>query len=609
MKKPTISRVWKYVSAESFIFPEMTDRYQLFFNGKSDYGICFSGGGTRSATCTVGQLRGLHSINVLERSKYIASNSGGTWGSLPYIYIEDEDLEGYFGSYTPPEELTEDLLYKVDHGDSFFSNVIDAQAVKKTLHNERTLGLGDESYSQAIADIFFRPHKDRLKNRFFTLNEESLEGIIQHNYQVSPSDFVKVAKGRPFHIANGTLHNRFIKGKNPSKDDESKSRKFHVEMTPLYAGVKVDHKKMGEYGSNIGGGYVEPFAFDSKFDGQPSLQELPLDKRDNLPLVKIKYPNEVNVDSLENMFTLADVMGVSGSAPTSFDPSVKYKGKKTTFLKRALKKLAVHKIAKLSDGLIGGVATKTVVLVVKGIAHLVDSLPEMFHFSPLDIDEESIIPVEYNIGDGGPVDDIALMPLLARKVPKIICFCNVQTKVISKKQRRFKFENLDKDVLSLFGVKKIKRKSSLKNIKNRGFQQVFDSGDLDKMKSAFTKAFKNGEPLVYEGEHKVIGNTHFGIPASKEGQKVKILWIYNERSKMYEDIIKQSNPGLSKKLRIGKRGTFKANKLKNFPNFKTFLENRLRVIEMFPVQANLLANYHTWIIKKNESRIKNFLEL
>lgn len=44
---------------------------------RDNIGICFSGGGARSATATIGQLRALRELGILHRTRYISSVSLG----------------------------------------------------------------------------------------------------------------------------------------------------------------------------------------------------------------------------------------------------------------------------------------------------------------------------------------------------------------------------------------------------------------------------------------------------------------------------------------------------------------------------------------------------
>src|SRR3954465_7942145 len=64
-------------------FPE-TDRLRTL--RPVDFGIAFSGGGTRSAAAVLGQLRALHELKWLESVRYMSAASGGAWGAVPYAF-------------------------------------------------------------------------------------------------------------------------------------------------------------------------------------------------------------------------------------------------------------------------------------------------------------------------------------------------------------------------------------------------------------------------------------------------------------------------------------------------------------------------------------------
>jgi hypothetical protein len=53
---------------DGFTFPEHAiDTYE----GKRDFGVCVSGGGTRSASLTAGQLRALQTNGILDKAGYL----------------------------------------------------------------------------------------------------------------------------------------------------------------------------------------------------------------------------------------------------------------------------------------------------------------------------------------------------------------------------------------------------------------------------------------------------------------------------------------------------------------------------------------------------------
>ena len=83
---------------DDFEFPEKECLDKL---GKGSIGIAFSGGGSRSASCTLGQLRGLHALGLIKRTRYFSSVSGSSWALTPFLYGK-MDRDYFLGSY--PED-------------------------------------------------------------------------------------------------------------------------------------------------------------------------------------------------------------------------------------------------------------------------------------------------------------------------------------------------------------------------------------------------------------------------------------------------------------------------------------------------------------------------
>src|SRR5262249_6277768 len=72
---------------------------------RDDIGLAFSGGGTRSATMTLGQLRGLQRLGWLERVRYVSAISGGGWAAIPFTF-STRSLDELLGPYVAPTDLT-----------------------------------------------------------------------------------------------------------------------------------------------------------------------------------------------------------------------------------------------------------------------------------------------------------------------------------------------------------------------------------------------------------------------------------------------------------------------------------------------------------------------
>jgi hypothetical protein len=99
-----VAKVWvipsdDYQHGDDAIFPE-----SALLHDRADLGFAFSGGGTRSASATLGQLRALQKMGWLSRAKYITAVSGGSWAALPYTYWK-KPVDELLGQYETPHSL------------------------------------------------------------------------------------------------------------------------------------------------------------------------------------------------------------------------------------------------------------------------------------------------------------------------------------------------------------------------------------------------------------------------------------------------------------------------------------------------------------------------
>lgn len=74
----------------------------------SGVGVCLSGGGSRAASASMGELRGLRSLGLLDQVSALSTVSGGSWAGVPFTYlpssISDEEFLG--GVVSNPHDLT-----------------------------------------------------------------------------------------------------------------------------------------------------------------------------------------------------------------------------------------------------------------------------------------------------------------------------------------------------------------------------------------------------------------------------------------------------------------------------------------------------------------------
>lgn len=78
------TRVWAPQAAfPGGFFPEFEKKEIM---DKPSTGICFSGGGYRSYIATLGYLRGLLDLGLLDTTRYMFGISGGSWAVLLFSY-------------------------------------------------------------------------------------------------------------------------------------------------------------------------------------------------------------------------------------------------------------------------------------------------------------------------------------------------------------------------------------------------------------------------------------------------------------------------------------------------------------------------------------------
>ena len=578
------AKIWRYANDGMFSYPETEISYEQPSSRKTaKFGIAISGGGTRSATAGFGQLRGLRDIKLddggqlLERATYLSCNSGGTWVCAPYVFNRKEDVgdNEFFFPYTPPAEITLQNLENIPKK-SYLYRVTQAGVLLRGLPAYSKFG--DEGFSHVLGRMFLNSYESAFQYKAMGYSEQSVAGVIARNGdKLKTSDFVTVVKDRPFLIANGTLHNwkNGVRNRQGMEQIGKPGAAFHIEMTPLYTGVKIHHPGKGRNGLDIGGGYIESFAYDS------SLLRLTHDEGGAIAEVKLAEENGVS-----GFFSVADMMAISGAAPSQVD--------------ERLQKMRGYWWIKLAS--LFSLTTWMISL----LSRLLKMLPEMNHWSigsALSGSGNSRNTAEYNMGDGGPLDDIALIPLLGRGVKKIIAFVNSPYPLEKEPGK----SGGDPDVAQYFGVRVDGK--AIEDDKMRKAYQVFDNtGDKYKQLMQALISKKNGAPgmPVYKGIYTLIDNDFYGIQG---GEEIEVLWFYLDRSKAWEEKLTPEIQMLIQRdaAPYSDDDSLAEGRYGHFPNYLTFFENFPTFINLNADQASLLANYTTWVVKENEQVIADFL--
>jgi hypothetical protein len=287
VKRRLESRVWPNTDS-GLVFPECQD-------GRPSTGVCFSGGGTRSYAATIGQLRGLAEIGLLERIGYVSAVSGGAWAATAHAYYAGPGQTNgeILGAVSRPEELDAAALSRLSESELGIAATRDFRQTLMSLHQSPAVA-ADRIWVQAVGETFLSPFGlfEAERPQAFTLDSVSSEEIRIRNPAIGPLHEVRKGREAPYLITHATL--------NWPSDSDSAARKVGFEYSPLYCGSPVLYRLESKGQSvSVGGGLVESCAFGC-----------------DPPLVPFDADDRITVEQ-EQPFTLADAIGASSAFRTA----------------------------------------------------------------------------------------------------------------------------------------------------------------------------------------------------------------------------------------------------------------------------------------------------
>lgn len=501
-------KVWE-TGAPRFAFPEVSpdnpEAEEL--ESRPNVGIAISGGGTRSASAGLGQLRALTQLDLLAGVRYLSAVSGGGWLATPYTFLPAAVTDDTFlGQVIPPKDLTAANLGDLDHNG--FADAVARSGILDDFLGQALRLAGDETFGRALGEIFLERFGLDSLARLFSLNPGTVERLVERNGgDVRRDDFYVARPGRPFLVVGSTL----LRQSNP----EEAQRRLHFEITPLYVGTRVLHERAGSGGQHVGGGYVEACGYDSDAPGRA-----PGD--DGLVRVRLGGPR--------HRLTLSDVLGCTGAAPAAV-------------------------LDRLRLDFLG--------------------FPELKHWPVARRAGVAWKAKEYEMTDGGEIENLGVMPLLARKVQRMVVFVNTQDRLRGPSQ-------INNSMPPLFG-----------QTPDFTLNRVFPEEDYLPLVEALLARKAAGKSVLHRTRHRVQDNAHYGVEG---GWSVEVLWVYNERVNEWEEELR---PEIRERIGHGALG--------NFPNYRTFLQNPPAVIDLRPDQVDLLANLSCWNVTSNEELFRGFL--
>ena len=353
---PMQARVWQTAGPETF--PE----HRLGVVARPDTGICISGGGTRSLSAGLGQLRGLARLGLLEQVGYCSTVSGGAICGTGYTFARDPvgDAE-LMGQSCNPEDLTWDQLLGEPPALGRIATGDLVNALWRMVEGDVPR---DEIWIRAIGEVYLRPLglDGEGAPPHYGLDAEQLAPLLERNPWLQLSDFALVREAsapgfaRPFLLVNSTL--MWPVG------DLRKTNLVGCQTTPLYFGSAAAVPLQDDDLENIvGGGFIAACAAGCVAPGR---------RLSPPPDGEMQW---VDVTGPCKPYTLTDATATSGA---SF----------------------ARQLAPIDP----------------------DFAPEMTYWPVLP--DTDLVSAVYDFGDGGNIENYGLISLLLRGVEKIVVFIN-----------------------------------------------------------------------------------------------------------------------------------------------------------------------------------------
>ncbi len=506
-------------------------------------GVCFSGGGTRSLSATMGQLRGLNELGLIDRIRYISCVSGGSWASTAFTYYNtgSADDHEFLGPVTEPKNITMKGLGELKEGCLGYTAT---KNLRHVLFDKLTDGAPeDRAWIDTIGEVFFGQFGlyDPISPGYFSLNDETVTKIKSQNPSLQNATFhtVRTAAPRPFLVINASLIGPVALS--PFRKESVVS----FQYTPLYVGnpyaLKVTYRPedgRSEETYLTGGGFVEPFAF-----GGPAPVSAPSGKSVNLP-------------QPEKPYNLADASGTSSAAYAGF-----------------VEQRHLLRLFSKASGL----------------------SPEVPYWPVGGFSGQRT--VNFAFGDGGVLENYGLISLLQRRVETIVVFINTPTPLSMEEdlEKLAEGKGIDANLPPLFGH------HVDSTGKFTGNNHVFDRSDFPKLVRGLQEAKRTGRAVMATTELKVHPNDWWGLEG---GQSVRICWHYLDRVRTWES---QLSSEIQREIERGNHAWLFHGPFRKFPNYSTVDENGLHLVELTPEQVNLLADLSCWNITSNANTFRDLL--
>ena len=566
--------------------------------GDHKVGLCFSGGGNRSLTSSMGQLRAIEALGKLNKDSvsFISSVSGSTMLNLIYSYrstsITDADLLGvpvedmkslkWWGKTGPTglNQLNENSVGRTGQRLGLFD--VFAEIIK--MHDDYGFEPA-EGYGRALGKMVFEPFglydvdEKGMAKKYLGYTREWLEQEVPANL-TEDDFFLMPSDSRPFPIFNSALF--------PDAMSDG-TELVPYELTPIYSGVFPAFPRSGPQKENTGGGYISSYGLGSS---SPRMEDA--------GVAVCTPPRErVSIGDAEGLSGAATAQIIIGSLITKANKRKWYK----SFNKVLKDKKGLPNTWDLVRALLPGLAIHFEELIA-GKIPIRDLVPNYLYWAVMDLGEKTKTRSTL-FADGGQLENTGIDALLRRGTKRIICFNNSESAV--GKDKKTGEIIVDYAFSVLFGYtpyeagKPYRLYSALSPdefhdlpdwMKPFHRVQIFASEEFETLKNTlYENNVVNGGAALCKQNLKTLENPVLGI---KAGQEVSVLWVQNSPVKKWRN-------SLSKKVRFMMK--LNPKKFGDFPNYST-----LSGLYMDFRQVNLMAHLGSWTVLSNREIFESMWE-
>jgi len=517
------AHIWR-PSQPGFEFPELAEASGLrdYLAQRSDFGIALAGGGTRGLAFGHGAVRSLRKAGILSKAKYMSTSSGSIWFAIPLYYQNQDPIEEFLGETLPLDKQTPEALISHAAG-SAFSRLSLLEDLPKGLDSpvaEDSAEFGRSRAATALEEVILRLKKSEVGDLLPPcLKDMDLCSCIVN--KVLPDSslrelwnlFSSTVFLHPFGLAqHGSLHchasqleslrartdngTTIYVSRDKSQElpyllsqatilapltgrDGHPVAFFPLEQTPIYSGTPASFtgERAFPY-KGLGDMYQESYSWPGAA----------------LDPVPASASGEVRIERGDHLFN-AGLLAEWAAMVTTYFADFQVKD-------------WVRELP------------KCVVTVTE------EALPHATVFSPLDTDDKGVPrPKLVPVGDAGIYDDLGHLPLLRRRVSKIVIY---DSSAVHDNRTGPDMEDLCQMTYTraAFGQPgclstPIPAGAAFPNMPPNS-SAVFAVEEFEPFWSRVRALHKAGKPVVIRDKFTVVDNAYLGITG---GWKAEVVWI------------------------------------------------------------------------------------